>query len=50
MVILIVVTLLNLNVATKLPVTQLCYEEGIEYKNYICNKKTIYCLLIITYR
>jgi len=49
MVILIVVTLLNLTVATKLPITQLCCGEGIEYKNYICNKKAIYWYLIIIY-
>jgi len=41
-VILIAVTLLDLNVATRLPVTQLCYGEGIESKNYICNKKKQY--------
>jgi hypothetical protein len=29
-----------MNMATKLPVTQLCYGEGIEFKSYICNKKS----------
>jgi hypothetical protein len=40
MVLFTAVALLNLTVATKLPITLLCYEEGIEFKNYSCSKKS----------